>query len=687
MATIASRLTNTGTLLVNGTIDEVTYNIANPTIKYTQALDTSSYWYQGTAATVAANVAIAPDGTLTADKIVQTTTNARHGLQSPTLTVLANTAYTLSGFAKAAENNFVSLIYGKSGSPYTRAGSTVDLTTGAVTNYNNGTPTSVTRATPISVGNGWWFIYLTVIIDATSTDGYVEVNTVNSAANQSAGYTGANNTDGTYVWGLQLEQNTVVTDYQPIGATNTLVPGPTAKQTSSTIYTSNGFDEVTFNPSSVAAAIKNLLTYSQQFDNAAWTKTSGLTIIPNSTLAPDGTLTADTVTGNGVSTGYLERSYSYTTGVTYVFSVYAKANTTSTINILLYGTNFNSGSTNVGRQFTLSNGTTTTLGGTVNPSSYGIIDCGNGWYRCWIVQTATQTASSSQQFVRMTGLSDSVYLWGYQLEVGTAPTIYQPIAAANTLENLTTVRKADKNGDYYIQGSYDEWTGAPVVDSSVKLWIDAGQTTSYSGTGTTWSDISGNSNNGTLNNSPTYASIGAITFNGTSQYADITNPPSLNLGTGDYSISGWIYITQSVTATGRILTFSTASYTLAGDILIDTTSVLKFSSRDGTGTDNLALVSITSADQNKWLFFTAIRSAKTPVIYLYDGSTVRTNTGTASATVMDLTTPTLVRLAMRPASSIHYFGGSIAQLQIYNRALTSDEVAQNFNALRRRYGI
>jgi hypothetical protein len=250
--TVTKQTSNT--LYTSGNFDEVTFNSSTPAIKnilkFTQELGTANYWYTGTASNVTSNVALAPDNTFTADKILQTTTTNRHGLQSPTLTVLANTAYTVSCYAKAAENNFVQLIYGKSGSPYTRAGSTVDLTTGALNSgYTNGTPTSVVRGTPIYVGNGWWYIYLTVVMDSTSTDGYVEINTLRSLADLT-GYLGPNNTDGTYVWGLQLEQSANATIYQPVSNTNSLVVSPIARKidNSGNYYVQNTFDEYTGAP-------------------------------------------------------------------------------------------------------------------------------------------------------------------------------------------------------------------------------------------------------------------------------------------------------------------------------------------------------------------------------------------------------------------------------------------------------
>ena len=60
-----------------------------------------------------------------------------------------------------------------------------------------------------------------------------------------------------------------------------------------------------------------------------------------------------------------------------------------------------------------------------------------------------------------------------------------------------------------------------LVTDGLVLALDAGRTLSYSGSGTTWTDLSGNSNNGTLTNGPTFSSdnFGAIVFDGTNDYA------------------------------------------------------------------------------------------------------------------------------------------------------------------------
>jgi len=91
--------------------------------------------------------------------------------------------------------------------------------------------------------------------------------------------------------------------------------------------------------------------------------------------------------------------------------------------------------------------------------------------------------------------------------------------------------KVSPTGVYAAQ--FDEFTGAPVVDSSLQLWLDAGQSSSYSGTGTTWTDLSGNSRTGTLTSGPTYSSAngGSIVFDGTNDYVQCTGSLTVTAAT------------------------------------------------------------------------------------------------------------------------------------------------------------
>ena len=85
------------------------------------------------------------------------------------------------------------------------------------------------------------------------------------------------------------------------------------------------------------------------------------------------------------------------------------------------------------------------------------------------------------------------------------------------------------------------YRGPNIVKDGLVLHLDAANYKSYPGSGTTWSDLSGNGNNGTLTNGPTFDSgnRGSIVFDGSNDFVYLSNPSSLAFGTGDFSIEIW----------------------------------------------------------------------------------------------------------------------------------------------------
>jgi hypothetical protein len=119
MTTIASRLTNTGTLLVNGSIDEVSFNnISGVIINSFTTSETFSGWTP-TNASITVNNTVSPAGSLTASKIVEDNTNTIHRIIT-NQTFAPNITYTMSTYAKAAERrNFI--IFHESGATANRS--------------------------------------------------------------------------------------------------------------------------------------------------------------------------------------------------------------------------------------------------------------------------------------------------------------------------------------------------------------------------------------------------------------------------------------------------------------------------------------------------------------------------------------------------------------------------------------
>jgi hypothetical protein len=173
-----------------------------------------------------------------------------------------------------------------------------------------------------------------------------------------------------------------------------------------------------------------LALYSEQFDNAYWSKlgTTTPTITANATTSPDGTTNADLLTGTGGVGQRVQRTMSVSLLTSYSVSIYVKANTSTTAQLNIYD-----GVTDRGGEITFSTGAVTTYGTGVTASSTNV---GNGWYRFTINYTSFATISINIQF-GVSG-STSYYLWGAQLEASSYPTSYIPTTSASATRIVDT---------------------------------------------------------------------------------------------------------------------------------------------------------------------------------------------------------------------------------------------------------
>jgi len=198
----------------------------------------------------------------------------------------------------------------------------------------------------------------------------------------------------------------------------------------------------------VEPARTNLVLRSEEFSNGSWAKTA-TTVTANTTTSPDGTTTADTVTGIGAISARLiqSNSISFTTGTSYSLSVFAKKGTNDFIQLfvpLAIGGMFANFNINTGVVGTLG-----TVTGTTPTSS--ILNYGNGWYRCTINFTATATTSTVTSIGIVTSasaarsesntLTTSIILWGGQVEVGSNASSYIPTVAGTVSRNADVINK------------------------------------------------------------------------------------------------------------------------------------------------------------------------------------------------------------------------------------------------------
>ena len=216
-----------------------------------------------------------------------------------------------------------------------------------------------------------------------------------------------------------------------------------------------------------------------------------------------------------------------------------------------------------------------------------------------------------------------------------------------------------------------------IVTSGLQLNLDAGDTSSYPGTGTTWTDLTVNGNNGTLVNSPAFTSAGASSY--------------FSFGSGANQRTSFTYQTPQQTAstafTWNIWAYPTAnsdSYLLMG---YRGTTPLQFYKLTTQKFEMYPAEVFNAFAINVWQNICAV----------YDG----TQAGTANMKLYVNGTQVGVRDADAPdllASAMPFYVGGdpiageyatarIAQVNVYNRALTAGEITTNFVVMRGRYGI
>jgi len=234
------------------------------------------------------------------------------------------------------------------------------------------------------------------------------------------------------------------------------------------------------------------------------------------------------------------------------------------------------------------------------------------------------------------------------------------------------------------------------VTDGLVLCLDAANRKSYPGSGTTWTDLSGRGNTGTLTNGPTYntSNGGSLVFDGADDYGSISHTTTLNPGTGDFTFGGFFKVNSDVASNFFPVFFSKSQLDWQNGYFIrptwpyNGTFLVGVSQGGSTGVDRTVISSTLTASLGTWVNIVGVWTASTRTLLLYfNGIQNGSSTITNSITINPTANLELGRYNRITQSRYEYLPGNIAQVSIYNRALTAAEIQQNFNALRGRFSI
>jgi len=222
-----------------------------------------------------------------------------------------------------------------------------------------------------------------------------------------------------------------------------------------------------------------------------------------------------------------------------------------------------------------------------------------------------------------------------------------------------------------------------IVRQGLVMYVDAANSKSYPGSGTALNDLSGGENNGVLTNGPSFnsESLGNLTFDGTNDYVEIPHTSALNAF--PLTMTAWIYITSTannIDIINKYISGSVNGYRMG--ITQNGIGIYYFAGSIDQGLSNYDFGS-GAVVANQWNMVTASVNASGGIIYI-NAQQVGTRSWVGTPAAPTSTTP--FRLGHYPPVN-GYFNGKIANAAIYNRALTAQEIRQNFKALRGRFGV
>ena len=222
------------------------------------------------------------------------------------------------------------------------------------------------------------------------------------------------------------------------------------------------------------------------------------------------------------------------------------------------------------------------------------------------------------------------------------------------------------------------FTGPHIVTDGLVLHLDAANTKSYQSGSATWLDKSGNKYNGTLTNGPTFDSTngGSIVFDGSNDYIDISTSPNL---TNPLTICAFVN-TSFITGSNQVIYGPSANG--SDNWLSISNNKVQIYATQTTDVNNFTVAGSTTIAANKWYHITGIVNNNVISLYINGVFEVASSAQAFTASGWNST----ARIGQR-ATGQFPFNGRIEYVQGYNKALSAQEVLQNYTATKSRFNL
>ena len=226
---------------------------------------------------------------------------------------------------------------------------------------------------------------------------------------------------------------------------------------------------------------------------------------------------------------------------------------------------------------------------------------------------------------------------------------------------------------------------APIVTDGLVFYVDAGNSKSYPGSGTTLSDLVGESTGSMVNmNNTNYSSVngGLFQFDGVNERFDLSTNIFNGLSNSGITFGAWF----NIDSVSGIHTITGAwTNTIANDqvtLALLSNSTIVFAVADGS-TGESGVASSTALSTNIWYYVVGTWNINRTINIYING--LFNTTGTQTGNGYNSSSTATFRIGAQVTGQSRYFNGKVAQVQTYNRVLSDAEILQNYNALKNRF--